>query len=82
MRPKNHEPTGSGDLFRARLDGEIAPLYSDSGRPGIATQFGPTRIICAMPRAWSVLLIYAFNIARMCGVSTQITGKPASAGTL
>ena len=54
-------PTGSADLFRARLDqiinmrhelvqlagkidwefvdGEIAPLYSDGGRPGIATQF-------------------------------------------
>src|SRR5205807_1843857 len=61
MRPKKHETTGSGDLFRARLDqiinmghelvqlpgnvdwefsdGEIAPLYSDGGRPGIATQF-------------------------------------------
>ena len=61
MRPKKHETTGSGDLFRARLDqiinvwhglvqiagkidwefidGEIAPLYSDRGRPGIATQF-------------------------------------------
>ena len=60
MRPKKHETTGSGDLFRARLDqiinmrhelvqlagkidwdfidGEIAPLYSDGGRPGIATQ--------------------------------------------
>src|SRR4051795_3490651 len=60
-RPKKHRTTGSGDLFRARLDqiinmkhelvqlagkidwefidGEIAPLYSDSGRPGIATQF-------------------------------------------
>ena len=61
MRPKKHETTGLGDLFRARLDqiinmkhelvqlagkidwefidGEIAPLYSDGGRPGIATQF-------------------------------------------
>src|SRR5438128_9847813 len=61
MRPKKHETTGSGDLFRAQLDqiinmrhelvqlagkidwefidGEIAPLYSDGGRPGIATQF-------------------------------------------
>ena len=61
MRLKKHETTGSGDLFRARLDqiinmrhelvqlageidwefidGEIAPLYSDGGRPGIATQF-------------------------------------------
>jgi IS5 family transposase len=61
MRPKQHETTGSGDLFRARLDqiinmqhelvqlagkidwdfldGEIAPLYSDKGRPGIATRF-------------------------------------------
>src|SRR5499426_206911 len=61
MRPKKHETTGSGDLFRARLDqiidmkhelvqlagkidwdfidGEIAPLYSDTGRPGIATRF-------------------------------------------
>jgi len=55
MRPKKHETTGSGDLFRARvkqiinmkhelvqlagksdwvwIDGEIAPLYSDRGRP-------------------------------------------------
>src|SRR5512145_1189672 len=61
MRPKKHETTGSGDLFRARLeqiinmkhelvqlagkvdwefiDGEIAPLYSDQGRPGIETRF-------------------------------------------
>jgi IS5 family transposase len=61
MRPKQHEMTGSGDLFRATLeqiinlkhelvqlagkldwewiDGEIAPLYSDQGRPGIATRF-------------------------------------------
>src|SRR6187401_2336941 len=56
MRPKKHEATKSGDLFRARLDqiinlkhelaqlagaidwdwidGEIAPLYSEKGRPG------------------------------------------------
>jgi len=42
------------------------------------------RIICAMPRAslWSVLLICAFNTARICPVSTQITGKLASASTL
>ena len=61
MRPKKHETTGSGDLFRARLeqiinmkhelvllagkiewqwiDSEIAPLYSDKGRPGIETRF-------------------------------------------
>ena len=61
MRPKKQETTGSGDLFRARLDqiinmkhelvqlaekidwefldGEIAPLYSDNGRPGIETRF-------------------------------------------
>jgi IS5 family transposase len=61
MRPKQHATTGSGDLFRARLDqiinmkhelvqlagkldwawidGEIAPLYSDQGRPGIAARF-------------------------------------------
>ncbi|HEX8807553.1 MAG TPA: IS5 family transposase [Xanthobacteraceae bacterium] len=61
MRPKQHKTTGSGDLFRARLDqiinmkhelvqladkldwawidGEIAPLYSSQGRPGIATRF-------------------------------------------
>ena len=59
MRPKKHRTTGSGDLFRARLDqiinmkhelvqlagkvdwdwidGEIALLYSENGRPGIAT---------------------------------------------
>jgi IS5 family transposase len=61
MRPKKLRTTGSGDLFRARLDqiinmkhelvqlagkvdwdwidGEIAPLYSEKGRPGIATRF-------------------------------------------
>lgn len=61
MRPKKHEITGSGDLFRARLDQiinlkhelvqlagkidwdfidhEIAPLYSEKGRPGIETRF-------------------------------------------
>src|SRR3954447_7111721 len=61
MRPEKNETTGSGDLFRARLeqiinmkhelvqlagkidwewiDGEIAPLYSDKGRPGIETRF-------------------------------------------
>ena len=61
MRPKQHEATGSNDLFRARLDQiinmkhglvqlagkidwgwldrEIAPLYSDKGRPGIETRF-------------------------------------------
>ena len=61
MRPKKHKPTGSNDLFRARLDqiinmkhelvqlagrvdwdwidGEVAPLYSENGRPGIATRF-------------------------------------------
>jgi IS5 family transposase len=61
MRPKQHETTGSSDLFRARLeqiinmkhelvqlagkidwdwiDGEIAPHYSDKGRPGIETRF-------------------------------------------
>ncbi len=61
MRPKKHEATRSGDLFRARLDqiinlkhelaqlaekvdwdwidGEIAPLYSEKGRPGIETRF-------------------------------------------
>jgi transposase, IS5 family len=61
MRPKKYNPTGSGDLFRARLDQiinmkhelvtlagkidwdwidqEIAPLYSEEGRPGIETRF-------------------------------------------
>jgi IS5 family transposase len=61
MRPKQHEATREGDLFRARLDqiinmkhelvqlavkidwawidGQIAPLYSDKGRPGIETRF-------------------------------------------
>jgi IS5 family transposase len=61
MRPKKHETTRSGDLFRARLeqiinmkhelvqlagridwdwiDGEIAPLYSDKGRPAVETRF-------------------------------------------
>jgi hypothetical protein len=39
---------------------------------------------CAIPRASlrSVLLIRAFNAARMCRVSTQTTGKPASASPL
>ena len=61
MRPKKHEATREGDLFRARLDqiinmkhelvqlagkidwawidGEMAPLYSDKGRPGIESRF-------------------------------------------
>ena len=61
MRPKKHVTTGSGDLFRGRLDQiinmkhelvqlagkidwdwldrEVAPLYSDKGRPGIETRF-------------------------------------------
>ncbi len=61
MRPKKRETTGSGDLFRARLDQiinmkhelvqlagsidwewldeEVAPLFSDKGRPGIASRF-------------------------------------------
>lgn len=61
MRPKKHEATREGDLFRARLDqiintkhelvqlagkidwawidAEIAPLYSDKGRPGIESRF-------------------------------------------
>jgi IS5 family transposase len=61
MRPKKQLTTGSGDLFRARLDqiidmkhelvrlggqidwswidGEVAPLYSEQGRPGIETRF-------------------------------------------
>ena len=61
MRPKKQGTTGSGDLFRARLeqiinmkhelvqlagridwdfiDREIAPLYSDKGRPGIEARF-------------------------------------------
>jgi transposase, IS5 family len=58
---RSNTTTGSGDLFRARLeqiinmkhelvqlagkldwawiDGEIAPLYSDQGRPGTETRF-------------------------------------------
>jgi len=61
MRPKQPPTTGSGDLFRSRLeqiinmkhelvqlaakidwdwlDDEIAPLYSDKGRPGIPSRF-------------------------------------------
>jgi hypothetical protein len=61
MRPKKHETTAEGDLFRSRLDqiinlehelvqlagridwqwidDEIAPLYSDTGRPGIEIRF-------------------------------------------
>ena len=39
MRPKKHETAREGDLFRAWLDGEIAPLYSDKGRPGIESRF-------------------------------------------
>jgi IS5 family transposase len=61
MRPKQQETTGSGDLFRARLDqiinlkhetvklaqaidwrwldDEVAPLFSDKGRPGLPTRF-------------------------------------------
>src|SRR5262249_40249036 len=47
-------------------------------------RYSTARIICAMPRASlrSVLLLCAFSTARMWRVSTQITGKPASARTL
>lgn len=61
MRPKKQEMTGSGDLFRSRLDqiinmkhelvrlagqidwdwidDELAPLFSENGRPGTPTRF-------------------------------------------
>lgn len=61
MRPKSTDHTGSGDLFRSRLDqiinmkhelvrlagaidwewvdGELADLFSDQGRPAVATRF-------------------------------------------
>jgi transposase, IS5 family len=61
MLPRQHQTTGSSDLFRARLDqiidmkhalvlraamidwawidAEIAPLYSENGRPGIEARF-------------------------------------------
>src|SRR5262245_38072112 len=32
-------PVGGTFWFQIFIDGEIAPLYSDGGRPGIATQF-------------------------------------------
>jgi len=74
MRPKKHETTGSGDLFRARLeqiinmkhelvllagkiewqwiDSEIAPLYSDKGRPGIETRFVIGLLLLKGHRQW------------------------------
>jgi IS5 family transposase len=70
MRPKKHRTTGSGDLFRARLDqiinmkhelvqlagkvdwdwidGEIAPLYSENGRPGFAWHGRPAIIAAVL----------------------------------
>ena len=61
MRPKSTDQTGSGDLFRSRLDqiinmkhelvrlagaidwswidGQLADLFSDNGRPAVATRF-------------------------------------------
>src|SRR5437868_710262 len=47
-------------------------------------RYRPTRIICAMPRASlrSLLLICADSAAFICRVSTQITGKRASANAL
>ena len=47
-------------------------------------RYSPTRIICAMPRASlrSLLLSCADSAAFICRVSTQITGKPASANPL
>ncbi len=68
MRPKQQEMTGSGDLFRARLDqiinmkhemvrlahtvawpwldDEVAPLFSDKGRPGLPTSFHAPEVEC------------------------------------
>ena len=66
-------------------DGSAASAVSDCVTSVTCTgRSSPTRIIWAMPRASlrSVLLICAFNTARMCRVSTQITGKPASASAL
>src|SRR5436305_15231411 len=53
----------------------LATVFTCTGR------YRPTRIICAMPRASlrSLLLICADSAAFICRVSTQITGKPASA---
>ena len=75
MRPKEQEPTGDGDLFRARLDQiinmkhelvglarrtdwghldkEIAPLFSDKGRPAL-----PTRFMIGL-----ILLKHIFNLS-------------------
>jgi hypothetical protein len=51
---------------------------------GVRRTTKPARIICAMLRASSrsALLICAFNAARMCRVSTQITDNSASARAL
>src|SRR5690349_4207741 len=76
MRPKKHEMTRSGDLFRARLDqiinmkhelaqlagkidwefidGEVAPLYSDKGRPGIETRPAPLAPASTTARARAI----------------------------
>src|SRR3979409_1798033 len=53
----------------------LASVFTCTGR------YRPTRIICVMPRASlrSLLLISADSAAFICRVSTQITGKPASA---
>jgi hypothetical protein len=66
------------------LCGSAASAASDYAVSPHAPGDCPTRIIWAMPRASlrSVLLICAFNTARRCLVSTQITGKPVSASAL
>ena len=53
----------------------LVKVFTCTGR------YRPTRIICAMPRASlrSVLLRWADSAAFMCRVSTQTTGRPASA---
>ena len=90
MRPKKHEMTGAGDLFRARLDqiinlkhelvqlagkidwawidGEIAPLFSDKGRPATSD---PLRDRAASAQAH--LTPYQMNRCASAGSTTPIS---------
>jgi Glycosyl hydrolase family 3 N terminal domain len=64
------------DVARDARWGRVSETYGEDP--------SPARIICAIPRASlrSVLLICACKIARMCRVSTQMTGKFASPSAL
>ena len=98
MRPKKHDTTRSGDLFRARLDqiinlknelaqlaekvdwdwidDEIAPLYSEKGRPGIETRFAIGLLL--LKHIYGYPMKACANAGSMIRISNTSPGKSSS----